>query len=88
MKKNKEYASKKEIRQTLRKKDLNDTNINNLPDKEWKVVVIRTLIELNRPMDGHSKNINKEVENIWKNQSDLNNTITEMKNTLEGSNSR
>ena len=39
-------------------------------------------------MNEHSKNFNKELENIRKNQSQLKNIITEMKNIPEGINSR
>ena len=36
-------------------------------------------------IDGHSENFNKELgKKKKKNQSELKNTITEMKNTLEG----
>ena len=44
------------------------------------------LIELGKVIDEDSKNFisNKELENIKKNQSELKNTITEMKNTLGG----
>ena len=43
---------------------------------------------IRRRMEENSENFNKEIENIKKNQSDQNNTITEIKNTLEGINSR
>ena len=38
-------------------------------------------------MDEHSANFNKELKNI-KNQTETKNTITEIKNTLEGINSK
>ena len=62
--------------------------ISNLPDKVSKVVIIRVLTKLGRIMDWHSDKFNKGLENIRKNQSEPKNTITEMKNTLEGINSR
>ena len=34
-------------------KDLNETEINNLPDKEFKVILIKMLTELGRRMDEH-----------------------------------
>ena len=37
-------------------------------------------------MDEHNENFKEEIENIKKNQSDLKNIITEIKNTLEGNN--
>ena len=40
--------------------------INSLPDKELKAIVIRTLTELEKRKDKHSKNFSKELENIKK----------------------
>ena len=39
--------------------------------------------ELNRRMDEHNKDFNKVLENIKKNQTELNNTIIEIRNALE-----
>ena len=39
-------------------------------------------------LDEHSGTFNKELETIKNNQSELKNTITEMKNILEGTDSR
>ena len=46
--------------------------------------------ELGRRMDAQSKKLvfNKELENTKNNQREMKNTITEMKNILEGINSR
>lgn len=67
------------------KKELNETEISKLPDKEFKVMVIKMLPKFGRRMDEHSMNINREIENIGKYQTKV---ITEPKNTLEGSNGR
>ena len=40
------------------------------------------LTDLGRRMDEHSENVNKELENIKKNQSEMMNIILEMKNSL------
>ena len=66
----------------------NKTEINNLPDEEFKALVIKMLTEPGKSKDKPSENFNKELENIKRNQSELKNTITEMKNTQEGINSR
>ncbi|VFV26099.1 Hypothetical predicted protein [Lynx pardinus] len=55
-------------------KELNETEISNRPDKEFKVMVIKMLTKLRRRI-----NIN---------QSEPKNTITEMKNTLQETKSR
>ena len=41
---------------------INETEIYNLPDKEFKSLVIRTLTELGKRIDEHSENLNKELE--------------------------
>ena len=37
-----------------------------LPEKEFKIVVIKILTKLGRKMDKYSENVNKEFENIKK----------------------
>ena len=69
-------------------KEVNETKINNLTEKEYKLIVIRMLIDLGRRIDSHSENFKKELENIIKNQSELKNIIMEMKNSPDGINSR
>lgn len=61
----------------------NKTKINNLPDKEFKTLIIRMLTERGKRIDEQNENFNKELEN--KSQSELK-TITEIENTLEGIN--
>ena len=46
----------------------NETEINNSPDKELKVIVIRMLTELGKRINEFSENFNKQLENIKKNQ--------------------
>jgi len=69
-------------------KELNTIHISNLPNKEFKVTVIRMLIKLKRRKDKYSETFNKETENIKKNQSELKNSITEIKNSLERINNK
>ena len=64
--------------------------INNLPDKEFKVMVIKMLTDFRR-VDEHSKSFNKEIENIRKYRTEirkLKNAATELKDTQEGFNNR
>ena len=42
-----------------KKKDLNEMDVCNLPDKEFKVMVTKMLTELRRRTDEHSENFNK-----------------------------
>ena len=43
-------------------KELNEVEISNLPDKEFKVTIIKMFTELRRRMDEHSENVNKEIK--------------------------
>ena len=51
-------------------------------------MVIRLLSELGKRIEEHRENFNKELGNIKRNQSELKNTITQMKSTQEGMNNR
>lgn len=51
----------KEQDKNLRRKKKNKTEISNLPDKEFKVTVIKLLAELRRTMEEHSENFNKDL---------------------------
>ena len=42
------------------------TNINNLPDKKYKALVIRMLNELGKRIEEHSENFSKDLKNIKK----------------------
>lgn len=56
----------------LSKKEINGMEISkNLPDVEFKTIIINVFADLTRRMDKHSKNINKQKMN----QSQLKNTI-------------
>ena len=67
--------------------ELSKVGTNNLPETKLKVMIIKILKEL-RKMHEHSKKFNRELEHIKKNQTDLRNTITKLKNTREGNSRR
>ena len=66
----------------------------NLTDAEFRTIVIKMLNELRRSVDEFSENFNKEIkknikmemEIIKGNQSEMKNTISEMKSIFEGIN--
>ena len=76
-------------------KSLNETEISDMPDKEFKVMVIEILTRLDKRVEVLSESFKKQKENINKNKSDMMNSITEkykiqnkeIKNTKEGFNS-
>ena len=85
MQKDKNMFQRKEYENTS-EKHLNEMGVTDLPNKEFKVMVINMLIGLRRKMDKHSQNFNKELESTRKYETvvtDLKSTITEMKNILE-----
>lgn len=84
------YVLNKELEKITQKKGLHDTEMSNLPEKEFKVTGIDILTKCERRMDKHSENY-KETENIRKRQTEvteLKNAIIELKNTLQESNNR
>lgn len=50
--------------ETLGKKTFNETEMSNLHDKDFKVMVLKVLTKPGKRMDKHSENFNREIENI------------------------
>ena len=74
-------------------KEFTKMKTSNIPDIEFKTLLIRMLKELKGRIDKLSDNFNKKIknikmkmENIIRSQSEMNNTISKMKSTLEGIN--
>ena len=65
---------------------INEEEIGKLPGKELRIMIVKIIKTLENKMEKMQKSINKDVEEL-KNKY-TNNTITEIKNTLEGINSR
>ena len=60
----------------------------NLPGTEFKKMVIRMLKDLRKNCNKEVASIKKDIVTIENNQSDIKNTICEMKNVQGGINSR
>ena len=43
------------------KRNPNETEVSNLPDKEFKAIAIQMLTELGKRIEEHNKNFNKEL---------------------------
>ena len=73
-------------------KQLNEVEIGNLPEKEFRIMIMKMTQDLGKRMEVKIKKmqemLNKDLEELKNKQREMNNTITEMKNTLEGINSR
>ena len=66
--------------------------IGNLPEKESRIMIVKMIQDLGIRMEAKIEKMqemfNKDLEELKNKQTEKNNTITEMKTTLEGINSR
>ena len=73
-------------------KQLNEMEIGNIPEKEFRIMIVKMIQDLGKRMEAKIKKMqemfNKDLEELKNKQTETNNKITEMKNTLEGINSR
>ena len=67
---------------------INEEEIGKLPEKEFKIMVIKMIKNLENRMEKMQESSNKDLEKLKNKHAETNNTITEIKNTLEGINSR
>ena len=71
---------------------MNEEEIGNLPEKEFRVMIVKMIQNLRNRMEAWIEKIqemlNKDLEELKNKQTEMNKTITEMKNTLEGINNR
>ena len=65
---------------------INEEEIDKLPEKEFRIMIVKMIKNLENKMEKIQESINKDLEEL-KNKH-TNNTITEIKNTLEGISSR
>ena len=66
----------------------NEEEIGSLPEKEFTVVIVKMSPNLGKRMEKIQETFNKDLEEIKSKQTMMNNTISEIKNTLEGIKSR
>ena len=67
---------------------INEEEIGHLPEKEFRVTTVKMIQNLRNRMEKIQEMFNKDLEELKSKQTVMNNTITEIKNTLEGINSR
>ena len=77
----KEQARNKEVQ-------INEEEIGKLPEKEFRIMIVKMIKNLKNKMEKIQESINKDLEELKNKHTETNNTITEIKNTLEGINSR
>ena len=67
---------------------LSEVEIGNQCEKEFRVMIVKMIQDLGKRMEAQIEKIqemfNKDLEELKNKQTEMNNTIIEMKNTLEG----
>ena len=64
---------------------MNEEKTGYLPEKEFRVMIVKMIQNLRNRMQKIQEMFNKNLEELKKKQTVMNNTITEIKNTLEES---
>ena len=67
---------------------INEKEISKLPEKEFRTMIVKMIKNLENKMEKMQQSINKDLEELKNKHTETNNTIMEIKNTLEGINSR
>ena len=67
---------------------INEEEIGKLPEKEFRIMIVKMIKNLENRMEKMQESINKDLEELNNKHTETSNTITEIKNTLEGFNIR
>ena len=66
----------------------NEEETGSLPEKQFRVTIVRMIQNLGNRIDKMQETFNKDIEELKRNQAMMKNTKNEIKNTLDGINSR
>ena len=66
----------------------NEEEIGSLPEKEFRIMIVRMIQNLGNRMEKIKQTFNKDLEELKSKQTMMNDTINEIKNSLEGISSR
>ena len=77
---------KEQIRNT--EVQINEEEIGKLPEKEFRIMIVKIIKNLENETEKMPESINKDLEELKNKHTETNNTITKIKNSLEGINSR
>ena len=77
---------KKQTRNT--EAQINEGEISKIPEKEFRIIIVKMIKNLENKMEKMQESINKDLEELKNKHIETNSIITEIKNTLEGFNSR
>ena len=64
---------------------INEEEIGKLPEKEFKIMIVKMIKNLENKMEKMQESINKDLEELKNKHTETNNTITEIKSTLKES---
>ena len=67
---------------------INEEEIGKVPGKEFRIMIVKMIKNLENKMEKMKESINKDQEELNNKHTETNNTITEIKHTQEGINSR
>ena len=67
---------------------INQEGIGKLPEKEFRIMIVKMIKNLENIMEKMQESINKDLEELKDKHTETNNTINEIINILEGINSR
>ena len=67
---------------------INEEVVVEIPEKEFRMMTVTMIKNLGKKMEKMQDSINKDLEELKNKHTETNDTITEIKNTLEGLNSR
>ena len=67
---------------------INEKEIRKLPEKEFRIMTVKMIKNLENRMEKMQESINKDIEELKNKHTKTTYTITDIKNTLEGINSR
>ena len=67
---------------------INEEEIGKLPEKEFRIMIVKMIKNLENKMEKMQESISKDLEELKNKHIETNNTIIEIKNTPEGINTR
>ena len=70
------------------KVQINEEEIGTLPEKEFRIMIVKMIKNLAKKMEKMQESINRHLDELKNKHTETNSIITETKNTLEGISSR
>ena len=63
---------------------INEEEIGKIPEKEFRIMIVKMIKNLESKMEKMQESINKDLEELKKIHAETNNTVNEIKTTLKG----